>query len=255
MKSGHDTVQAYIRLQEILESNESLPITQGIVQSIECVLHTWDTAYADALLIQCGKGIFFNTVARFLPHLSLVEPCAETYIELQRQYLHLSLYGNHLYHINADAKSFDYTIMIYPALYLHSADIQEVLREVLRVTSRSVFLLFFNSCSLEYCLHKIYRRHEYTNSVWYTASRLQSCVHRIQRQAVCSFSSLGVLPFSQTVKKKKRYRIVPYPCGTLGSMCIHIPQNTLLTPIVTPLRRHTKGQLRWGGASSRSLPE
>ena len=145
--------------------------------------------------------------------------------------------------------------MIYPALYLHSEEIQEVLREVLRVTARSVLLLFFNSCSLEYWLYKIYKRHEYTSSVWYTASRLQSFVHKVQRQAVCSFSSLGILPLSNAVKKKKRYRILPYPCGTIGTMCIHIPQNTLLTPIVTPLRTPTKGQLRWGGASSRSIPE
>lgn len=238
-----------MELQSSIESNEYLTTTQAMIQGIEHIIQKWDTVYTDTLLIQSGNGIFLNAILRFIPHVCIIEPSAETFIELQRQYLHLSLFGNSLYYINADAKSFDYTIIVYPALYLSKNDVQEVLREAIRVTTRSILLLFFNIYSLEYYLHTLYNRKEYNRYIWYTPFQLRSLVSSIQNNISISFSSVGLFPLGHTIRTRQRYRIFPYPIGTIGLMSLHIPQSKVMTPILNPLRTQSKGQLHWGGAN------
>ena len=243
MSRVQDMQNSYMELQAILESNARAPITQAITQSIGNIIKDWDTAYTDTLLIQCGKDIFFNTITHWIPHVCLVEPCSQTFIELQRQYLHLSLFGNNLYYINADAKTFDYTILLYPTLY--RTDMKEILREVLRVTARSVLLIFFNACSLEYCLSKINKKKKYQYYVWYSASQLVNMIYSIQKHVSISISSIGMWPLSDKASRYKRYIPMPYSCGTIGTMHINVSKTKVMTPIITPVHHYGKSSLQW----------
>lgn len=240
----------YLDLQQILESNTLSPITQAITQCIKQATQNWDIKYAETLLIQCGSGHFFRSIAQTIEHLSVIEPCAKTYIALQHQYLHVSFFGNNIVHMNADAKSFDYSIMLYPALYMQ--DISNSLEEILRVTSQSVVFLFFNMVSMGYCYSRMNKKSEGRQYIWHNPYRLMKTIYSIQKHANIVTISMGLLPLELRKQKQHKYWNYSYPVCSITAFRVDIPKTTVMTPLVKPITTERKTQLHWGTASSRS---
>lgn len=241
---------SYIELQRRLEGSAYTPVTQSIIHSLTRTIQTWDIQSADILLIQCGKGLFFHALASTIDRLCVVEPCPETYIELQRHYLHITSFGTSLYHINADTRSFEYTFMLYPILY--HADAHELINEAMRVTARGLYMLFFNMCSLEYCLSRMYKTKDYQYYVWNSISSIRRSIQLSQHDAKYSISSIGLFPLTYCETKRKVYQEFPCSIGTIGIIRIEMPKRRVVTPIVTPLHERRKRQLQWSSATHRN---
>lgn len=222
------------------------PSAQAIVQLITSGIQHWSKKDTSLLAVQCGSGIFLNTLCNNAFTIACLETDAATQARLIQRGMEYVIKATSTRYINTDTNSYEYAVVLYPLFC--GIPLNTFLPEVMRVTARSILLLAMNKCSFERIIGGV-ARGIYKYCCWSNIYSIARAIKDIQTDVTIHIESTAFMPCIRSSKRNiSSYPIYPIPIGTMASIRIDIPPFFSYTPLLRPTRMYTKQALGVGAS-------
>ena len=214
------------------------PSAQAIVQLITSGIQHWSKKDTSLLAVQCGSGIFLNTLYNNAFTIACLETDAFTQANLIQRGMGYLIKATSTHYINADTSSYEYAVVLYPLLC--GIPLNMFLPEVMRVTARSILLFALNMYSFERIIGSVLRS-IYRYCYWSNIYSICRKIRAIQRDVTIHVESTAFMPCIRSNKRGIRsYPVYSIPIGTMASIRIDIPPFFSYTPLLRSTRMYAK---------------